>query len=113
MLLTVKLEDRICACGCGKSFRCLPSSKTRYSSLHCMEVAGALPPVEKFGRGGKGVRTAGAPTGAGAPPEDDSEPDLDADNDEVPLLLEEDEGMDSDIPGNPDGKNPPEIDPAI
>lgn len=58
----MKLEERICACGCRKTFRCLPSSGTRYSSLHCMEAAGALPPVDKFGRGTKPPRVEAAAT---------------------------------------------------
>lgn len=27
------LEDRICLCGCGQKFRCLPTSKARYASF--------------------------------------------------------------------------------
>ncbi len=30
-----ELESRICKCGCGKSFRVLPSSKLYFSSLRC------------------------------------------------------------------------------
>ncbi len=92
----MKLETRVCACGCLKSFRCLPSSGTRYSSLHCMETAGVLPPVEKFGRSSKGGRPEVKAKG---------EPDLDqgAEDNEAPLLLDddEDEALQS--------KNPPEV----
>jgi hypothetical protein len=94
-LTVMKLENRICACGCLKSFRCLPTSATRYSSLHCMELAGALPPVEKFGRSSKGNRTEAKAKG---------EPDLDqgSEDSEAPLLLDdEDEALQS--------KNPPEV----
>lgn len=64
----MKLEERICACGCRKTFKCLPSSGTRYSSLHCMEAAGALPPVDKFGRGMKPARSDAGPPKVDAKP---------------------------------------------
>ncbi|MBC7692973.1 MAG: hypothetical protein H7222_14515 [Methylotenera sp.] len=54
--MTMKLEERLCACGCGKIFKCLPTSQTRYSSLFCMELAGELPVTEKSGYGAKAAR---------------------------------------------------------
>jgi hypothetical protein len=57
-----------------------------------MEAAGALPPVDKMGRGGKPMRAAGATK---AKTEDDG------DADDAPLPLEDDERVDA--------KNPPGI----
>lgn len=34
------LETRTCACGCGKQWKCLPTSKWKYSSLHCAIASG-------------------------------------------------------------------------
>jgi hypothetical protein len=51
----IELEERVCACGCKKVFRSLPSSQARYSSHFCMEVAGVIPAALKTGfkAGGK------------------------------------------------------------
>ena len=95
-----------------------------------MELAGALPPSEAFGRGGgKAGRPAGAsaknpapgaPRGAQAdhadPVEEDDEDlmiDGDLDSGKETLLLEEDEdGLVTGEHEEHSGKNPPEIDPA-
>ena len=76
----IQLEERICACGCKKVFRCLPASKAKYTSLHCMELAGALPPpIIKGGRGPKGA----SGNKAGAVAEDEA--------DDIPPLIDDDE----------------------
>jgi hypothetical protein len=50
----IKLESRVCACGCKAGFRCLPGSKQEYASALCRQDAtGELPsytPARKRGR---------------------------------------------------------------
>lgn len=113
----LQLEERTCACGCGKTFRCLPTSQTRYSSLHCMEAAGALPPAESLTRGGKAARSSGVSARTDEGDEADPESDAESDSDDAQaLLLDVEEEEDDGIPPAPEGgsvrKSPPEIDPA-
>lgn len=82
------LEERTCACGCKKKFRCLTTSSTRYSSLHCMEMAGVLPPpIDKRGYNpsSKGMRPE-------VPADGEEQEDSSAsENSEIPLLLDDEE----------------------
>ena len=73
-----------------------------------MEVAGVLPPVEKFGRGGAKISR---PVATGATTEDDADAEADDGSDsDAPLMMEEGEEF---VAGEDrESKNPPEIDPA-
>jgi hypothetical protein len=71
-----------------------------------MEVAGVLPPVEKFVRGPRGPRTSPVVN------EEEADADGDAEDSETPLLLDDNEEMDSEHHDVTDPKNPPEIDPT-
>ena len=73
-----------------------------------MEVAGVLPPVEKVVRG---ARPARAPT-ATSPAEEDAIDEADSEDSEVPLLLDDDEGLEADEHKASDGNGSLEIDPA-
>ena len=106
ILFYVQLETRTCSCGCGKTFRCLPTSQTRYSSRHCMEAAGVIPPSDKPGYG---ANKASKP--AGATVEDESEAEAELDDSDAPLLLEEEDDLEGSTHEDEGTKGPPEVDP--
>ena len=48
-MTNIKLEERVCACGCQRRFKALPQSAAKYSSHFCMEAAGVPPAAPSMG----------------------------------------------------------------